>query len=170
MKQLVIKYSHNGNEYTRTAFINDDINTAARILADDPRNAGISAECGMADELGIWHVYFKGAEFDTEADFIALPTEDGETLTLDPCEVLLWGENGRPVGAGLIPFTCEVIEATETTTSPKAAPVIAAALFLLSLTIGNSTPAQIYTDSPADVLAQVAEAGETVTAYTIAEA
>ena len=46
----------------------------------------------------------------------------------------------------------------------------AAAVVLLSLTIGNSTPAQIYTDSPADVLAQVAEAGETVTAYTIAEA
>ena len=59
--------------------------------------------------------------------------------------------------------------ASEAPTSHKAAPVIAAALFLLSLTIGNSTPAQIYTDKPADVLAEVAAAGETVTAYTIAE-
>lgn len=46
----------------------------------------------------------------------------------------------------------------------------AAALFLLSLTIGTGSPAQIYTNDPAAVLAEVAAAGETVTAYTIAEA
>ena len=51
-----------------------------------------------------------------------------------------------------------------------AAKLTAAALFLLSLTIGHGTPARIYTHDPAAVLAEVAAAGETVTAYTIAEA
>lgn len=46
----------------------------------------------------------------------------------------------------------------------------AAAVVLLSLTIGQGKPAQIYTDNPAAVLAEVANAGETVTAYTIARA
>lgn len=49
--------------------------------------------------------------------------------------------------------------------APKCAPVIAAALFLLSLTIGNGKPATMYTDDPAAVVAQVTEAGETLTAY-----
>lgn len=45
----------------------------------------------------------------------------------------------------------------------------AAAVVLLSLTIGQGKPAQIYTDNPAAVLSQVEQAGETVTAYTINE-
>ena len=45
----------------------------------------------------------------------------------------------------------------------------AAALFLLSLTIGNSSPARIYTNTPADILAEVEAAGESVTAYTITQ-
>ena len=45
----------------------------------------------------------------------------------------------------------------------------AAAVVLLSLTIGQGKPAHIYTDNPAAVLAQVEQAGETVTAYTIDE-
>lgn len=52
----------------------------------------------------------------------------------------------------------------------RVAGVVTAALFLLSLTIGKSqAPAQIYTHDPAGVLAQVAKAGETVTAYTLEE-
>lgn len=43
----------------------------------------------------------------------------------------------------------------------------AAAVVLLSLTIGNSTPAQMYTDNPAQVLTEVRAAGEVVTAYQI---
>ena len=43
-----------------------------------------------------------------------------------------------------------------------------AVVVLLTLTIGTSKqPAQIYTDTPAAVLAQIEQAGETVTAYTI---
>lgn len=53
----------------------------------------------------------------------------------------------------------------------RAAGVVAAALFLLSLTIGTAEkPAQIYTDDPAAVLAEIAAAGEVVTAYDIAAA
>ena len=46
----------------------------------------------------------------------------------------------------------------------------AAALVLLSLTIGTATtPAQIYTHNPAAVLEEIAAAGEVVTAYDITE-
>lgn len=62
----------------------------------------------------------------------------------------------------------EAVTANEKT--HRAAPIIAAALFLLSLTIGTGTPARIYTHDPAAVLAEVAAAGEVVTAYDIAEA
>lgn len=43
-----------------------------------------------------------------------------------------------------------------------------AAVVLLTLTIGTSKqPAQIYTDTPAAVLAQIEQAGERVTDYQI---
>lgn len=48
-------------------------------------------------------------------------------------------------------------------------PATAAAVVLLSLTIGNGTPAEMYTDSPADVLEMVEKSGEIVTAYSITE-
>lgn len=49
--------------------------------------------------------------------------------------------------------------------APRLAPVAACVLYLLSLTIGNGKPATMYTDDPAAVVAQVTEAGETLTAY-----
>lgn len=59
---------------------------------------------------------------------------------------------------------------TDTRENGKAAAkVAAAALFLLSFTIGNSSPARIYTNTPADILAEVEAAGESVTAYTITQ-
>lgn len=54
-----------------------------------------------------------------------------------------------------------------TTASAKAT---AAAFFLLSLTIGTShEAAEIVTNDPAAVFAQVAEAGETLTAFALEE-
>lgn len=47
----------------------------------------------------------------------------------------------------------------------------AAALVLLTITIGTSTKAaQMYTTDPAAILAEVAAAGEVVTAYDITNA
>lgn len=63
-----------------------------------------------------------------------------------------------------------LVEDERTEKPTRAAGVVAAALVLLSLTIGaGNKPAHIYTTDPAAVLASVSEAGETVTAYAITE-
>jgi len=68
-------------------------------------------------------------------------------------------------------FTADDCPDIDTTTNPRAIireVVSTAAVVLLTLTIGTSKqPAQIYTDTPAAVLAQIEQAGETVTAYKI---
>ena len=86
-------------------------------------------------------------------------TEDENTAT---------EQTGTPAS---ILFTADDCTDIDTTTNPRAIlheVVNTAAVVLLTLTIGTSKqPAQIYTDTPAAVLAQIEQAGETVTAYTI---
>ena len=94
MKEIKINFTFNGNDVELNAMLSDDIN-AGMILADHPMNEFVSAECGMADELGIWNLTFEKDDLTYECDFMAIPTDDGyERLTLDPCEVLVWNKKG----------------------------------------------------------------------------
>ena len=108
MKEIKIIFAFNGNDVELRAMLNDDVN-CGMILADHPMNECVSAECGMADELGIWNLNFETEDYYYECDFMAETTSDGiEHLTLTPCEVLVWDKDGASCHNDVIHFSIEV--------------------------------------------------------------
>ena len=83
----------------RTAVLTD--NFSHPIPHEDNQADGVVD--GVADELGIWSIYFDNNQ--TEADFVCEVDEDGnETKTLTPVEIWMWDKKGETVD-----FTVEVL-------------------------------------------------------------
>lgn len=111
MKKLTIKFSFEEKSIKKDVFLNNDINADEAILADTSANNGVTAECGMAEELGIWEITFSGQDGTMfECDFKAILNEDdSETLTLNPAEVFVWSsETGKSLFNGTLPFEVTV--------------------------------------------------------------
>lgn len=89
MKQLKITFKVGGQTYHRTAILTDDL----RQLSKSKRNQCEDIANGVADELGIWGLYFDDGSI--ECDFLAHIDDDGnEVYTLKPYEVLFWNSKG----------------------------------------------------------------------------
>ena len=111
MKKIKITFTFRGEKKEFFAVLNDDIN-ADMILADHSLNDNVSAECGMADELGIWDLLFTdndGIEY--ECDFLSKPDTKTmeEILTLEPIEVLVWTKSGMSLNNHAIGFNVEEV-------------------------------------------------------------
>ena len=104
MKQLKIKFTVGGKAYNRTAILTDDLGQ----LSKSKRNQCEDIVNGVADELGIWSLYFDNGTI--ECDFRAHIDEDGkEVCTLEPYEVLFWNnEGGGCITNDFTPFTVTV--------------------------------------------------------------
>ena len=110
MKKINIKFHYNGTAYNKEAFINNDINMDS-ILAEHKKNKNVTAEYGMADDLGIWSLNFDEPYMKIECDFVSKPLGNGfEHLTLDPVEIILWSNGGTYINTDTIPFTIDVTD------------------------------------------------------------
>jgi len=102
MRKLRIKFSFNGKEEVRTAVLTDDLQHP--IPHEENQADGVVD--GVADELGIWSIYFDNNQI--EADFVCeIDDDDYEVKTLTPVEVWIYGENGDTLHDDTIDFTVE---------------------------------------------------------------
>lgn len=111
MKKILITFTFRGEKKEFFAVLNDDIN-AGTILADHSLNDNVSAECGMADELGIWHLLFTDNEgIGYECDFLSRPNTETmeEILTLEPVEVFVWTKSGTSLNNHAVEFNVEEV-------------------------------------------------------------
>lgn len=99
MRKLRIKFLSDGKEEVRTAVLTD--NFSHPIPHEDNQADGVVD--GVADELGIWSIYFDQNQ--TEADFVCEVVGDSEIKTLTPVEIWLWNKKQTKT----IPFTVEEI-------------------------------------------------------------
>lgn len=95
MRKIKINFEFDGVKEQRIAVFADD--WSYPIPHEDNEANGVVD--GVADELGIWSIYFDN--YQTEADFVCEIDDDGyEQKTLTPAEIWLWGRGGKTV-----PFT-----------------------------------------------------------------
>lgn len=95
MIKIKINFEFDGIKEQRISVLADDLSHP--IPHEDNEADGVVD--GVADELGIWSIYFDNNQ--TEVDFVCEIDEDGnEVKTLTPVEIWLWGRGGKTV-----PFT-----------------------------------------------------------------
>lgn len=101
MRKIRIKYQFLGEEIIHTAVLADDLSHPI----PDPDNEALGVVDGVADQLGIWSIYFDHNK--TEVDFVCKLDEDGfEVKTLEPVDVFVWDEKGKPLNESTT-FTVE---------------------------------------------------------------
>ena len=99
MRKIQIKWNFLGKEATRTAVLTDDLQHPI----PDKENQADGCVDGVADELGIWSIYFDNNTI--EADFVCeIDEDDYEVKTLTPVELWLYDENGDTLNDETIEF------------------------------------------------------------------
>lgn len=94
MRTYKILFLLDGKKQTRTAVLTDDLDHPV----PHPDNQATGVIDGVAEELGIWSIYFDNNEI--EADFVCEIDDDGnEMKTVTPVEIWLWDEehDGRTI-------------------------------------------------------------------------
>ena len=99
MRKIKFTYENNGKQEERIAVLTDELSHPI----PHPDNQADGVVDGVAEELGIWSIYFDNNEI--EADFVCEIDDDGDELkTLTPVELWLWNQKGK-----IVPFTVKEI-------------------------------------------------------------